>query len=382
MDSVKYLELQYDSFYLLKFYQHFKFSNRTDAEKEFKAAIGCVCPCRKHQALRDSASNRRQALLTDEYWRSVQEQPAEADIKTRFKLYMSQNIMEEKEQSVRSEKEHKIHHEVETDDEDAINDDDDDDDTIVRIHCNHKKIKRNIASKFLASSYSHRASLGLKQRRMSLYSPFVEVRLSNSELAEKLYLKNVEENHRIASLRKLSGALEFCLHAFRQPFEKFPRRNQQLDHLCRIFVDVLEQDMRWKTRVRAHNVTPMTENNCNKIEDSKFKVESFTSGGSLQCKVAVFRSDVPETEPSTYSISSLRRVASSLDDPTTYLPFRSSMKAFRDGLHQPYTIFTLVDKPHNDGSGSSNTSLAKLGSLFLQTFALAMIDKEGEDRSN
>lgn len=111
-------------------------------------------------------------------------------------------------------------------------------------------------------------------------------------------------------------------------------------------------------------------------------MESFTSGGSLQCKVAVFRSDVPETEPSTYSISSLRRVASSLDDPTTYLPFRSSMKAFRDGLHQPYTIFTLVDKPHNDGSGSSNTSLAKLGSLFLQTFALAMIDKEGEDRSN
>lgn len=58
------------------------------------------------------------------------------------------------------------------------------------------------------------------------------------------------------------------------------------------------------------------------------------------------------------------------------------MEAFRDGLHQPYTIFTLVDKPHNDGSGSSNTSLAKLGSLFLQTFALAMIDKEGEDRSN
>lgn len=95
--------------------------------------------------------------------------------------------------------------------------------SFLGIHCNHKKIKRNIASKFLASSYSHRASLGLKQRRMSLYSPFVEVRLSNSELAEKLYLKNVEENHRIASLRKLSSALEFCLHAFRQPFEKFPR---------------------------------------------------------------------------------------------------------------------------------------------------------------
>lgn len=42
--------------------------------------------------------------------------------------------------------------------------------SFLGIHCNHKKIKRNIASKFLASSYSHRASLGLKQRRMSLYS--------------------------------------------------------------------------------------------------------------------------------------------------------------------------------------------------------------------
>lgn len=84
---------------------------------------------------------------------------------------------------------------------------------------NKKEYRIEIPSKFLQSPRKPR----LEATKDESLLPFVEVRLSNSELAEKLYLKNVEENHRIASLRKLSGALEFCLHAFRQPFEKFPR---------------------------------------------------------------------------------------------------------------------------------------------------------------
>lgn len=83
-------------------------------------------------------------------------------------------------------------------------------------------------------------------------------------------------------------------------------KNQRLDHLCHILVDVAVQDLRWKTRVRTHSVGRMSVQEQHfrkqeitalkisadklitaaaKIEESKFKIYSFTSGSLLQCEV-------------------------------------------------------------------------------------------------
>ncbi|KAI8371600.1 uncharacterized protein BYT42DRAFT_622651 [Radiomyces spectabilis] len=71
------------------------------------------------------------------------------------------------------------------------------------------------------------------------------------------------------------------------------------------------------------------------------------------------------------TMSSLRQLSSSFGDASAFQPWRAAHDEFFTDLTVPTTVFTLFNTPHNQGYGSSATSVGRLLSRFLQSLVLA-----------
>ncbi|ORX61964.1 hypothetical protein DM01DRAFT_1369885 [Hesseltinella vesiculosa] len=75
------------------------------------------------------------------------------------------------------------------------------------------------------------------------------------------------------------------------------------------------------------------------------------------------------------TISSLRQLTSSFNDPSTFMPWRTSLDCLNNDHQLPATVFTLCDLPHNQGYGTANLSPENLASRLLQAAARAFLDR-------
>jgi hypothetical protein len=83
--------------------------------------------------------------------------------------------------------------------------------------------------------------------------------------------------------------------------------------------------------------------------------------------------DIADNAHST--ISYLRQLTSSFERYSTYTYLTATLDDFNDTRFMPETVFPLCDLPDQDGYGSNHTSASKLGSLLLQKFAIAPLEK-------
>lgn len=74
-------------------------------------------------------------------------------------------------------------------------------------------------------------------------------------------------------------------------------------------------------------------------------------------------------------MSTIRQLASSFDNASTYAPLRATLDDFDETRFMPLTIFTLCDTPDQEGYGCNSGSAPKVGSLLLQLVAIHMNTK-------